>query len=293
MGDTPPRDRHETAEANGTAVAIFSGATQIGTVTANVSGAWSLANVLSLEGATASPPRRRTLCATPALLPQSSSPRATRSLRLPPRSPALTPDSGASTTDGVTAPAGDRQRNGGTNSIVAIFSGATQIAQRSPTSAGLEPRQRGTRGGANSFTAKATECCRHTGVASAICVAHARHVAPTDITLSGNTSAENWRTGRGRDGAGNDPGAGGASTYATDRQCRRTVFHQCDRPAESRANGRVLDYESAPRTRSRPRHRPGRADLRQGVHPQCDQRQRGAHNATLSGARGENSATAR
>jgi len=167
------------------------------------------------------------------------------SLRLPRRSPALR-----------RTPARARQIGVTSASLVTVSERRKPTAS-SPSSArdadwhSDRQRQRawslanGTRGGANSFTAKATDAAGNTGVASAIFVATRDTVAPTDITLSGNTVAENVANGTGVGRRRESIRVPVGTHLRTADNAGGRFCHQCDDRRDHGRQRTLLDYESA------------------------------------------------
>ncbi len=236
-----------TAEA-GSIVAIFSGATQIGTTAADAGGAWSLANVALVEGANSFTARATDAAGNTSVA--SAILVATRDTVAPgaPAISGISPDSGASATDGVTsASVVTVSGTAEAGSIVAVFSGATRIGTVAADAGGAWSLVGAALvEGANSFTARATDAAGNTGVASAIFVATSDTVAPVDVTLSGNTVAENAANGTGVGTAtGIDPGTGDTLTYALNDDAGGRFAIDPTSGQITVADGTLLDYESA------------------------------------------------
>ena len=102
--------------------------------------------------------------------------------------------------------------------------------------------------------------------------------APTNATLTGGTIAENAANGTVVGTvAGVDPDAGATLSYSlTDNAGGRFAINSTTGQITV-ANGTLLELRERDLARRHGAgHRPGRADLRQGLHHQRDQRQRGA-----------------
>ena len=152
-----------TAVANST-VKVFDGTTQIGTATANSSGAWSFTTAALADGA-----HSLTAKATDAagLTSVASSALAVKIDTVAPNAPSIAaPTNNASGGVNLTGTAE-------ANSTVKVFDGATQIGTATANSSGAWTLTTGALAtGNHSITAKATDAAGNTGVASAAVVAN-------------------------------------------------------------------------------------------------------------------------
>ncbi|MBN8968241.1 MAG: hypothetical protein J0G95_07240 [Rhizobiales bacterium] len=158
-----------TAAANGT-VKVFDGATQIGTATANASGAWSFTTAALADGA-----HNLTAKVTNAS-GQSSAASATLAVKI---------DTAAPNAPTVAAPTGNT--NGSVNltgtaeagSTVQVFDGKTQIGTATANSSGAWSLTTGAlTSGNHTLTAKATDAAGNTSAASAGVVANIPSATP-------------------------------------------------------------------------------------------------------------------
>ena len=157
-----------SAAAN-SAVKVFDGATQIGTTTANSSGAWTYTTAVLSDGS-------HSLKATATTTSGTSSTSSVLAVKI---------DTAAPTAPTMATPTNNA--NGGlnltgaaeANSVVKVFDGTTQIGTATANSSGVWSYTTGAlAAGSHSLTAKATDAAGNTGAASAVVTASIGTSAP-------------------------------------------------------------------------------------------------------------------
>ena len=157
-----------SAAAN-SAVKVFDGATQIGTTTANSSGAWTYTTAVLSDGS-------HSLKATATTTSGTSSTSSVLAVKI---------DTAAPTAPTMATPINNA--NGGlnltgaaeANSVVKVFDGTTQIGTATANSSGVWSYTTGAlAAGSHSLTAKATDAAGNTGAASAVVTANIGTSAP-------------------------------------------------------------------------------------------------------------------
>ena len=157
-----------SAAAN-SAVKVFDGATQIGTTTANSSGAWTYTSAVLSDGS-------HSLKATATTTSGTSSTSSVLAVKI---------DTAAPTAPTMATPTNNA--NGGlnltgaaeANSVVKVFDGTTQIGTATANSSGVWSYTTGAlAAGSHSLTAKATDAAGNTGAASAVVTASIGTSAP-------------------------------------------------------------------------------------------------------------------
>ena len=157
-----------SAAAN-SAVKVFDGATQIGTTTANSSGAWTYTTAVLSDGS-------HSLKATATTASGTSSTSSVLAVKI---------DTAAPTAPTMATPTNNA--NGGlnltgaaeANSVVKVFDGTTQIGTATANSSGVWSYTTGAlAAGSHSLTAKATDAAGNTGAASAVVTASIGTSAP-------------------------------------------------------------------------------------------------------------------
>ena len=175
-----------SAAAN-SAVKVFDGATQIGTTTANSSGAWTYTTAVLSDGS-------HSLKATATTTSGTSSTSSVLAVKI---------DTAAPTAPTMATPTNNA--NGGlnltgaaeANSVVKVFDGTTQIGTATANSSGVWSYTTGAlAAGSHSLTAKATDAAGNTGAASAVVTASigtsappVNPAAPTIASFSNDTGA--------------------------------------------------------------------------------------------------------
>lgn len=215
-----------TAVANST-VKVFDGATQIGTATANASGAWSFTTAALADGAhnltaKATDASGQTSSASAALAVKidTTAPNAPTMASSATSSSALT--TAASTTSNTVSLTGTAEAN----STVKVFDGATQIGTATANSSGAWSLATGTLAtGNHTFTSKAVDAAGNTSAASAGLVVN---IAPATTTpASGAPTIASFS---------NDSGVAGDG-ITNDKTLTLT--------GTAKANGLVLVYDGA------------------------------------------------
>ena len=148
--------------AAGSAIKVYDGATQIGTTTANSSGAWSYTTAALSDG---NHPLAATATTAGGMSPVSS----TLALKIDTKAPTAptmaTPTNNGNDTLSLTGTAE-------ANSVVKMYDGATQIGTATANGNGTWSHTTGTLAdGSHSLTARATDAAGNTGAASAVVAA--------------------------------------------------------------------------------------------------------------------------
>ena len=157
-----------SAAAN-SAVKVFDGATQIGTTTANSSGAWTYTTAVLSDGSHS----LKATATTPSGTSSTSSVLAVKIDTAAPTAPTMaTPTNNANGGLNLTGAAE-------ANSVVKVFDGTTQIGTATANSSGVWSYTTGAlAAGSHSLTAKATDAAGNTGAASAVVTASIGTSAP-------------------------------------------------------------------------------------------------------------------
>ena len=157
-----------SAAAN-SAVKVFDGATQIGTTTANSSGAWTYTTAVLSDGSHS----LKATATTPSGTSSTSSVLAVKIDTAAPTAPTMaTPINNANGGLNLTGAAE-------ANSVVKVFDGTTQIGTATANSSGVWSYTTGAlAAGSHSLTAKATDAAGNTGAASAVLTASIGTSAP-------------------------------------------------------------------------------------------------------------------
>ncbi|WP_245320001.1 Ig-like domain-containing protein, partial [Bradyrhizobium sp. LMTR 3] len=183
-----------SAAANST-VKVFDGTTQIGTATANSSGAWSYTTAALTDG-------NHSLKATATTTSGTSSTSSVLAVKI---------DTAAPTAPTMATPTNNA--NGGlnltgtaeANSVVKVFDGTTQIGTATANSSGAWNYTTGAlAAGSHSLTAKATDAAGNTGAASAVVTASTGTSAPPATPATPTIASFSNDTGAAGDGITSD-----------------------------------------------------------------------------------------
>ncbi|WP_430649563.1 Ig-like domain-containing protein [Bradyrhizobium murdochi] len=183
-----------SAAANST-VKVFDGATQIGTATANSSGAWTYTTAALTDG-------NHSLKATATTTSGTSSTSSVLAVKI---------DTAAPTAPTMATPTNNA--NGGlnltgtaeANSVVKVFDGTTQIGTATANSSGAWNYTTGAlAAGSHSLTAKATDAAGNTGAASAVVTASTGTSAPPATPATPTIASFSNDTGKAGDGITSD-----------------------------------------------------------------------------------------
>ncbi len=183
-----------SAAANST-VKVFDGATQIGTTTANSSGAWSYTTAALSDG-------NHNLKATATTASGTSSTSSVLVVKI---------DTAAPTAPTMATPTNNA--NGGlnltgtaeANSVVKVFDGTTQIGSATANSSGVWSYTTGAlAAGSHNLTAKATDAAGNTGAASAVVTASTGTSAPPATPAAPTITSISNDSGVAGDGITND-----------------------------------------------------------------------------------------
>ena len=143
-----------TAAANST-VKVFDGATQIGTATANSSGAWSFTSAALADGGHSLTAKAMNTAGTSA----ASAALSVKVDTIAPNAPDMT---ATSTANNTVILAGSAEAN----SVVKVFDGSTQIGTAATNSTGAWSFTTGALSGSHAFTSKAMDAAGNTGITS-------------------------------------------------------------------------------------------------------------------------------